>query len=60
MLSRTTTLAGFARRFPFSSAHKLPEGYYGLRPTRRKPGELLHLTFDKDGRLAYIEHSSGC
>jgi hypothetical protein len=60
ILSRNTTFAGFSRRFPFSAEHRLPQGYYGLRPLRSKPGELLHLTFDEEGRLAYVHYYTGC
>jgi hypothetical protein len=60
ILSRSMTLESFARRFPFSAEHRLPQGYYALRPLRRKPGEFLHLTFDPQGRLAYIHYYMGC
>jgi hypothetical protein len=60
ILSRRTTLSSYQRRFPYSADHRTPQGYYILRPVRRKPGERLHLTFDTDGHLAYIQYYMGC
>lgn len=60
ILSRTTMLTGFARRFQFSAGNKLPQGYHGLRPLPGKQGKLLHLTFDNQGKLAYVHYYLGC